>query len=55
MDWINDARSMLTLLGFVCFVVICFWAYSRHAKTGFDEAAMIPFRENDRPDNGQQH
>ena len=27
------------MLALVCFLGICAWAYSRHAKAGFDEAA----------------
>ncbi len=45
MDWLNDARVVLTVMGFLCFVAICFWAWSKAARSNFDEAAMIPFRE----------
>lgn len=56
MDWLNDARAVLTVVGFVCFVAICFWAWSKPARSRFDEAAMIPLREDDRPSTGnQQH
>nr|MBL8456620.1 cbb3-type cytochrome c oxidase subunit 3 [Zoogloeaceae bacterium] len=44
---INDLRSILTVLGFVCFVGICLWAYSSRAKAGFDEAAQLPFGDDD--------
>lgn len=49
-------RSILTVLGFVCFLGICFWAYSKKAQTGFDEAARLPFGEDDAPtvDHGRQ-
>lgn len=47
---INDARTIVTVLGFLCFIGICAWAYSRHAKSGFDEAAQLPFTEDDVPD-----
>ncbi len=56
MDWLNDARIVLTVMGFLCFVAICIWAWSKPARRGFDEAAMIPFREGDQPDTGnRQH
>ncbi len=56
MEWLDDARSVLTVLGFVCFLAICFWAWSKPARNGFDEAAMIPFREGDQPEAGNpQH
>ena len=53
MDWLNDARIVTTLFGFICFVAICIWAYSKRSQSGFDEAAMIPFREDDQHDAGQ--
>ncbi|MCB1960946.1 MAG: cbb3-type cytochrome c oxidase subunit 3 [Rhodocyclaceae bacterium] len=46
---INDFRSILTLLGFLCFLGICAWAYSNSAKRGFDEAAQLPFTDDDLP------
>lgn len=42
-------RSILTVLGFVCFLGICLWAYSKSAKQGFDEAAQLPFTDDDLP------
>jgi len=45
---INDWRALITVLAFLCFLGIVAWAYSRHAKSGFDEAARIPFL--DEPD-----
>jgi cytochrome c oxidase cbb3-type subunit 4 len=47
---VNDARVLVTVLAFVTFVGICFWAYSRGAKRGFDQARMLPFADdnNDR-------
>ncbi|AWI80568.1 MAG: CcoQ/FixQ family Cbb3-type cytochrome c oxidase assembly chaperone [Betaproteobacteria bacterium HGW-Betaproteobacteria-13] len=46
---INDLRIIVTVLGFACFLGICAWAYSRHAKTGFDEAARLPLTDDDLP------
>ncbi|MEZ5625980.1 MAG: cbb3-type cytochrome c oxidase subunit 3 [Rhodocyclaceae bacterium] len=46
---LNDMRSILTVLGFVCFLGICLWAYSKSAKQGFDEAAQLPFTDDDLP------
>jgi cytochrome c oxidase cbb3-type subunit IV len=53
---INDARSVMTVLALVSFVAICLWAYSSHARKGFDEAALLPFGEDDLPvpDKGRQ-
>ncbi|MCK9258392.1 MAG: cbb3-type cytochrome c oxidase subunit 3 [Azoarcus sp.] len=46
---INDLRIIVTVLGFACFLGICAWAYSRHAKAGFDEAALLPLTDDDLP------
>lgn len=46
---INDLRTVITVMGFLCFVGICAWAYSRHAKSGFDEAALLPLTDDDLP------
>ena len=38
---INDMRVIVTVVAFACFLGICLWAYSKHAKAGFDEAARL--------------
>lgn len=44
---INDFRSLITVLGLLCFLGIVAWAYSKGSKKGFDEAANLPFAEDD--------
>jgi len=44
---INDARSILTVLSFTCFVGIALWAYNGRNKARFDEAANLPFDDDD--------
>ena len=44
---INDLRSLTTVLGLLCFLGIVAWAYGRSSKKGFEEAANLPFAEND--------
>lgn len=44
---INDLRIVITVLSFFTFVGIVIWAFSRKRKREFDEAANLPFREND--------
>jgi len=53
---INDARTVLTVMGLVCFIAISLWAFSGRARKGFDEAALLPFSEDDLPvlDAGRQ-
>ncbi len=46
---INDVRSVVTVLGLVCFIAISLWAFSGRARKGFDEAALLPFSEDDLP------
>lgn len=46
---INDLRSIVTVLGFVCFACIAVWAYSSRAKAGFEEAANLPLADDDAP------
>ena len=47
---INDLRSITTVLGLLCFLGIIAWAYGKGSKKGFDEAANLPFAENDDQD-----
>jgi cytochrome c oxidase cbb3-type subunit 4 len=49
---INDLRSLITVLGLLCFLGICYWAYSKHSKAGFDEAARLPLTDDDVPAAG---
>ena len=44
-------RGLFTLVMFVLFVGLCIWAWSSKRKTDFDEAAQLPF-SNDEPDAG---
>lgn len=39
--------SAFTVVSLLCFLAIVFWAYSRAARKGFDEAAMLPFHEDE--------
>lgn len=52
---INDLRSLVTVLSFLCFIGICVWAYSRPAKPAFEEAARLPFLEDDDPVLANDH
>jgi cytochrome c oxidase cbb3-type subunit 4 len=44
---INDIRSAMTVIMFVVFLGIVFWAYSKKRKSDFDEAARLPFDEDE--------
>jgi cytochrome c oxidase cbb3-type subunit IV len=46
---INDMRAAITLLAFITFLGIVFWAYHRKSRRSFDEAAQLPFAEDTVP------
>ncbi|WP_410498380.1 cbb3-type cytochrome oxidase subunit 3 [Chitinibacter sp. S2-10] len=54
MDLQNDARVMVTVIGFILFIAICLWAFSKNSKNHFDEAAQQPFLDDDLPPSGKQ-
>ena len=44
---INTLRSIVTVLAFAAFFGIVLWAYSDRSKAGFDQAARLPFEEDE--------
>ncbi|WP_298829663.1 cbb3-type cytochrome c oxidase subunit 3 [uncultured Piscinibacter sp.] len=42
---INDLRSIVTVFSLIAFLGIVAWAWSRSNRAGFDEAAQLPFAE----------
>lgn len=46
---INILRSLVTAFSFVLFIGIFVWAYRPERKTGFDEAAHLPFATEQEP------
>ena len=40
--------SGVTVVWFVAFVALCFWAWSRRRAKDFDAAARLPFDEGER-------
>ncbi len=44
---INTLRSLITVLSFVAFLGIVFWAWSARRKSAFEEAAQLPFADDD--------
>ncbi|MBU0501075.1 MAG: cbb3-type cytochrome c oxidase subunit 3 [Gammaproteobacteria bacterium] len=45
---INDFRAWHTLVLMVVFFGIIWWAYSKKRKSSFNEAANLPFADEDR-------
>jgi cytochrome c oxidase cbb3-type subunit 4 len=46
-QWVSDARSVVTLICMSTFIGIVIWAYSAARKQDFDEAAMLPFADEE--------
>ena len=46
---INILRSLVTAFSFALFIGIFVWAYRPARKTGFDEAAQLPFITDQEP------
>ena len=45
---INDIRAWHTVILLISFVGIVIWAYSKRRKPDFDEAANLPFADEQR-------
>jgi len=45
---INDFRAWHTLLLMALFLGVVWWAYSKKRKGSFDEAANLPFADEDK-------
>lgn len=44
---INDLRGLSTAFLMFCFIGMCFWAYNSKRKNSFDEAANLPFADEE--------
>ena len=44
---INDFRSLQTVVAFVAFVGIVIWAWGKRRKKTFDDAANLPFADEE--------
>ncbi|HRH89534.1 MAG TPA: cbb3-type cytochrome c oxidase subunit 3 [Rubrivivax sp.] len=44
---VNDARITVMLIGLVLFIGIWVWAWNSRRKTDFDEAARLPFMDDE--------
>ena len=47
---VNDLRITVTLVSLVLFLVLMAHTFSRRRKADFDDAAMLPFREEAAPE-----
>ena len=46
---IGTIRGIGTAVVFIAFVAVVLWAYSNKRKSGFDEAANLPFADEPEP------
>ncbi|NHQ87580.1 cbb3-type cytochrome c oxidase subunit 3 [Iodobacter sp. HSC-16F04] len=53
MEMLNDLRVLSTVVSFICFVGILVWACSKNSKASFDEAAQLPFLDDDLPSSNK--
>ena len=44
---INTMRGIFTALALIAFIGVWIWAWSSRRKKGFDEAANLPFADDD--------
>ena len=50
MDVINDLRAATTVVSFVLFLGIIWWAYRKGSKQFYEDAANLPFADEDEAD-----
>jgi len=51
---INTIRSIVTVVAFLAFLGIVFWAYGGARKSRFDAAARLPFEEDEYHARGER-
>lgn len=44
---INTLRGLATILVMIVFIGICLWAFSSRKKKDFDDAANLPFEDDE--------
>lgn len=47
MNFVNDLRSIVTVLSFLVFLGIVWWAFSSHRNKAYEEAARLPLDDDD--------
>ena len=51
---VSDARSVVTLICMMTFIGIVIWAYSSRRTQDFEEAAMLPFADEEQLNTKEQ-
>lgn len=47
LDDLNFWRSLVTVVSLILFLCLVAWTWSRRRVSGFDEAAQVPFVDDD--------
>lgn len=53
-DIFDKASSAMTVLSFLSFIGILWWTFIRHKDHDFDDAAQLPFADEDSAGDGPQ-
>jgi len=51
---INDLRGLSTVFVLIAFISVCWWAFSPSRKKSFNDAANLPFADEDQHQKAQQ-
>lgn len=43
----NTLRSIATVLAFLAFIAIFWWVFSKNRKSGYEDAANLPFADDE--------
>lgn len=52
---INTLRGIATVLAFVAFLGVCWWVFISRRKQHFDEAANLPFADDEKDAQSLKH
>lgn len=52
---LNSLRSIVTVVSLLLFVGLMVWTWSRRRRSAFDEAAQLPFLDDDAPGSTSTH
>ena len=50
---INDVRGLAAVIVLFAFIGVCWWAFSPRRKKRFDDAANLPFADDEQHENTQ--
>ena len=53
-DLVSEMRSVVTIVSMLTFIGIVLWAYSARRKNDFDEAARLPFADENELNNKER-